>query len=476
MMKPPDIASMSSEDKDNLLLELFFQNIELKAIIVELRAEIDRLKRGSKTSAAPFSKNTPKKDPKRPGRKPGEGNFSRRTAPDPETYSQPIIDVPVAETACPTCGEAFTETRSEIVTVTDIPEVIAPEVLAYKIAICQCQHCGTSVRGEHPAVAADQTGATAHRLGNRLLSTAQWLHYGLGMTTRKIPRIMKDLFGIELTQSALTQHALRQLTGPLAAAYEEIHDIVGQSERVHTDDTGWRINGTVAYLMGFDTDTVAYYQIRPRHRNQEVREVIRSEYAGVMSCDRGTSYDARELLGVDQQKCLSHLLRSVSMVVEQKRGKSLWFGQQLQALLREALSLWHGYHLKKRRPPGWDERVQAVRATMDKHLRSRSLTDRDNQRLLNEFGWHNDRGNLLRFLDDPRIEPTNNRAERMLRPAVIARKVSQCSKTKGGAMAHAMFMSVIETLRKRCGTDVLNALTAILAGGSLPPSTLPATT
>ena len=469
MSKLPDIASMSSEEKDNLILELF-------ALVVDLRAENDRLKRGGHRSAAPFSKNTSKKNPKPPGRKPGEGNFSRRTAPDPETYSQPIIDVPVAETACPTCGEAFTETRSEIVTVTDIPEVIAPEVLAYKIAICQCQHCGTSVRGEHPAVAADQTGATAHRLGNRLLSTAQWLHYGLGVTTRKIPRIMKDLFGIHLTQSALTQHALRQRTGPRAAAYDASRESVGQSERVHTDDTGWRIGGTVAYLMGFDTDTAAYYQIRRQHRNQEVREVISSDYAGVMSCDRGTSYDARELLGVDQQKCFSHLLRSISMVVEQKRGKSLWFGQHLQALLREALSLWHGYHLKKRRPPGWDERVQVVRATMDKHLRPRSLTDRDNQRLLNEFGWHHDRGNLLRFLDDPRIEPTNNRAERMLRPAVIARKVSQCSKTEGGAMAHAMFMSVLETLRKRCGTDVLNALTAILAGGSLPPSTLPAAT
>jgi hypothetical protein len=452
------------------------QNTELKAIIVELLAKIGRLEGGSKTSAAPFSKNTPTKNPKRPGRKPGEGNFSRRTAPDPETYSQPVIDVPVTQTACPTCGEALTETRPEIVTVTDIPEVIAPEILAYKIAICQCQHCGTTVRGEHPAVAKDQTGATAHRLGNRLLSTAQWLHYGLGVTTRKIPRIMKDLFGIDLTQSALTQHALRQLTGPLAAAYEEIRDIVGQSERVHTDDTGWRIGGTVAYLMGFDTDTVAFYQIRRQHRNQEVREVISSEYAGVMGCDRGTSYDARELLGVDQQKCFSHLLRSASMVVEQKRGKSRWFGQQLQEILREALNLWKDYHAKKRRPPGWDDRVERVRARLDKHLADRTLTDRDNQRLLNEFGWHHGRGNLLRFLEDPRIEPTNNRAERMLRPAVIARKVSQCSKTEAGALAHAMFMSVIETLRKRSGIDVLRALAAILAGGSLPTATIPVTT
>ena len=63
------------------------------------------------------------------------------------------------------------------------------------------------------------------------------------------------------------------------------------------------------------------------------------------------------------------------------------------------------------------------------------MSDADNWRLQNELGWHHDRGNLLRFLDDPSIEPTNNRAERALRGAVIARKVSHCSKNVGGADA-----------------------------------------
>jgi transposase len=51
------------------------------------------------------------------------------------------------------------------------------------------------------------------------------------------------------------------------------------------------------------------------------------------------------------------------------------------------------------------------------------LPDRDNQRLLDEIEWHHDRGNLLRFLEEPLVEPTNNRVERALRPAVMARKV-----------------------------------------------------
>jgi hypothetical protein len=39
--------------------------------------------------------------------------------------------------------------------------------------------------------------------------------------------------------------------------------------------------------MTFDTDQATVFQIRRRHRNEEVRELIPSDYAGVMVTDRG---------------------------------------------------------------------------------------------------------------------------------------------------------------------------------------------
>ena len=86
------------------------------------------------------------------------------------------------------------------------------------------------------------------------------------------------------------------------------------------------------------------------------------------------------------------------------------------------------------------------------------MPDRDNGRLQNELGWHDDRGNLLRFLDDPGIEPTNNRAERALRGAVIARKVSHCSKNEDGADAFSAFTSVIRTLARKGGGQMVCAV------------------
>ena len=110
------------------------------------------------------------------------------------------------------------------------------------------------------------------------------------------------------------------------------------------------------------------------------------------------------------------------------------------------MKLWQAYH--RGEAVNFAAEAQRLRREVAYHLRDRPLKDPDNRRLQNELGWHNDRGNLLRFLSEPSIEPTNNRAERALRPAVIARKVSQCSKNPQGANAFSAFTSIIRTLAR----------------------------
>ena len=69
---------------------------------------------------------------------------------------------------------------------------------------------------------------------------------------------------------------------------------------MHTDDTGWRVGGRTAFLMSFVNPSLAVYQTRNRHRNEEVRELVAGDFAGVLVCDRGKSYDAEELADVAQ--------------------------------------------------------------------------------------------------------------------------------------------------------------------------------
>jgi transposase len=322
--------------------------------------------------------------------------------------------------------------------------------------VSRCTACGQRVRGRHPALAPDQYGATAHRVGERVLASAHVLHYGIGVPLRKVPAVLRELTGVEVTQSALTQDAQRRAAGSVGAAYEQLRARVPEAAAVHTDDTGWRVGGEPAQLMAFETAAVTVDQIRERHRNEEVRETVPAQYGGVLVTDRGRSYDAPELAGVRQQKCLAHIQRSLREVLDRQQGKAQAFSSRLKDLFRQAMDLWHDDHQGKR--SSFAAQAQHLQEAITHHLRDRPLTNPDNRRLLNELGWHHDRGNRLRFLDDPRIEPTNNRAERALRPAVIARKVSQCSKNARGAQTFTAFPRVLRTLAKTGTVSLVEGL------------------
>ena len=96
--------------------------------------------------------------------------------------------------------------------VTDMPVQPRPVVQRYAVTVCRCQSCGRRVRGRHPDLAADQYGATAHRLGPRVLGAGHTLHYGQGVPQCKVPAILATLTGVQVTQGALLQDALRRAT------------------------------------------------------------------------------------------------------------------------------------------------------------------------------------------------------------------------------------------------------------------------
>jgi transposase len=457
MSSGEDIASLSRKELIALVAQLQCQLKELEGSNQELRAEVERLTRQSKRQATPFSKGTRARQPRQPGRKPGQGSFSFRRAPRPQEITEPPVKVPVTLNFCPSCGGRLTEQRVDFTYVTELPPLPRPRVTQYRVWVCQCTGCGRKVRGGHPDLAGDQYGATAHRLGPRAMATAHILHYQVGIPVRKVPLVLNTLTGLVLTQGAITQDALRQARGKLGQKYQGLRAGVRNAPAVYTDDTGWKVGGENAHLMAFDTNQATVYQVRSRHRHQEVQEIVPRNYRGVMVTDRGRSYEAHSFRGVKQQKCLAHLQRTLSEILAQKKGRARDLAEGTRELLRLAVRSWEEYHWGSRKEFHWW--VPEVRLALSYHLRDRPLKDQDNQKLLRMLRRYHQRGDLLRFLEQPLVEPTNNRVERMLRPAVIARKVSQCSKTWSGAHAFATFTSVIQTiLKKGAPSSVAEAL------------------
>jgi transposase len=443
--------------------QLLAEVASLRTENAALKAQLEQRTRDAKRQAAPFSKGQRKAQPKRSGRKPGRGHFTFRTLPKPDQWTAPAIEVRLPEPSCPCCGEALYEHRVDFAAITEIPPQPRPIVQSYRVWVYRCPTCDTTVRASHPDLAPDQYGATAHRIGPRVMAAAHATHYGLGVPVRKVPAVLRLYTGVRLTQSAITQDALRRIAGPIGREYQTLRDQVPISDVVSTDDTGWRVGGDPAQLMIFVADTATVFQIRAQHRNEEVREVIGDAYAGVLITDRGKSYDAKELEAVQQQKCIPHALRSINAVLQTKQGRARQFGTRLKRLLKEGLALWHEYHDHRGQLAGFERRAHSLREAVTRHLRPRRVVDVDNQRLLDEFGRHHARGNLLRFLEDPRVPPTNNDSERGFRFAVIQRKVSQCSKTARGARAFEAFASVIKTALRQ-GQDVVERLTRLFRG------------
>ena len=153
------------------------------------------------------------------------------------------------------------------------------------------------------------------------------------------------------------QDAQQRAADGVGQEYRDLRRQIATAAVVHTDDTGWRIGGVPAFLMTL-RDRHGHGVSNPLPARNEVREVIPKDYAGVLVTDRGTSYDAQELAAVKQQKCLSHVLRSIGRVLEHQAGKAGWFGRRLKALLQEASALWHEFHAGTVEvggvpPPGW---------------------------------------------------------------------------------------------------------------------------
>jgi transposase len=387
MSSPEDIASLSREELLALVAELQRQVTLLQQQVAgltdnnqELRGEVERLTRQGKRQAAPFSTGTRSKQPRRPGRKPGEGRFSFRQTPHPEEITEPPVNVAVALESCPGCGEKLAEERVDFAYVTDLPPLPRPRVTQYRVWVCRCTGCGRKVRGAHPDLAPDQYGATAHRLGPRAMAAAHALHYQVGIPVRKVPLVLGLLTGLELTQGAITQDALRRARGSIGQKYQELRAGVRHAPVVYTDDTGWKVGGENAHLMAFETDEVTVYQVRPRHRHQEVQEVVPRNYQGVMGTDRGRSYEDKSFRQVKQRKCLAHLQRTLSEVLARKKGRARDLADRTRELLRLAVRLWEEYHWGSRGE--FDRWVPEVRFALNYHLRDRPFKDQDNQKLL----------------------------------------------------------------------------------------------
>jgi len=434
---------------------------EVAALRAEVRALRDELRR-SKRQAAPFSKDEPKPDPKPPGRKAGHEPACRATPPA-EAVTE-TLRVPLDH--CPDCGgpvERVTDNRP--IVQTDLPP-ITPVIRRFETQRGYCPQCRKRVRSRHPQQTSTATGAAGSQIGPNAIALAADLKHRLGVSFRKVADFLGHHAGIRVTPGALAQ-ACQRLARQAEPVYQGLKEAIRASPAVHADETGWRIGTASAWLWDFVTPQTTLYVIRRSRGHEVVEEVLGEAFPGTLVSDGLPTYDA--VRPSRRQLCLGHLIhRAADLEKTQTRG-AVRVPRALARLLRQAIDLAsrratmsaHGFAVARGR----------VETAVDRLLRYQ-LVDPDNERLAAHVSKH--RRHLFTFLDDPRVEATNNLAERQLRPAVIARKLSAGNRTERGASTHAVLASLAATCCQQGKRFTDLAVSLLCPHGTMPsPSLVP---
>jgi transposase len=421
--------------------ELSKQVAELTAQVTELTRKLDEAVRAGKRQAAPFRKGPPQPDPKPPGRKSGDahGKHGHRPPPSPEQVAE-CHEAQLPDT-CPHCRGRLVETGTADQFQTEIPRT--PLIRKFRVHIGHCEACGKRTQGRHPLQTSDALGAAASQIGPDAQAAATLLHTRMGLSHGKVASIFRALFGITLTRGASVQIGLRA-AWRLEPDYALILEEVRASEQIGADETGWRIGGRPAWLHAWVADRATAYGVDSKRSAEVLERVIGVDWSGVLSHDGFASYERFE--GAIHQQCVAHVLRRARDLLAVATRGAVQFPRQIIALFTEAIHWRNGYA----RGTWTDDQLDAHRVAFDDRLldlvrRPRAVPEYATlaKHLRNHFEqW-------FAFVFDPRIEPTNWKAEQAIRPAVVNRKVWGGNRTAVGARAQGVLMSVFETCRRQ---------------------------
>jgi transposase len=436
---------------------------QLTAQVRELTGQLQEALRAGKRQAAPFSKGPPKDDPKPPGRKPGPNYGPKAHRPIPPGPPDQIIDVPLPQ-ACPHCGGSTVEDHTAEQYQTEVPR--KPIIRRFDLHIGHCTCCGKRIQPRHPLQTSDALGAAASQLGPDAQAAIAHLNKHAGLPHGKIAEFFAAFFGITLSRGGACQSMLRSADRCLPV-YHAIVLAVRRFAWIVPDETGWRIGGRRAWMHVLVTASLTCYVIDP-DRGGVAERVIGWRYAGVLIHDGFTSYD--RFVFARHQACLNHLLTRCKHLLLTATAGAVRFPRQVRALLGHALAVRDRRDGGELSPHGLACCIGRLKARLDRLLRWRRA-NADNERFAEHLNGL--RGQVFTFLQRPGIDATNHRAERAIRPAVLARKISGGSRTERGALAHACLTSVEQSARQQ-GRDFCRLLADRLCGRRLRLAYLPA--
>src|ERR1700724_835905 len=413
------------------------QQVEVKTKrIAELQAALEAAQRSAHRQAAPFRIEAQKRAaaPKRPGRKRGHPGACRRK---PEQIDESLE---VQLCSCPHCGGTqFKDQNAVEQLIEDIPPV-RPHVTRLTTYHATCVGCGQSVRSQHPLQMSLAIGAAGVQLGPRALALAADLNKAKGLPMRKTCAVLRDCFSLQFSSGGLSQ-ALDRLAAKVKPQYDALAIELRRAPVLHSDETSWWVAGPGWWLWVFTTQLLTFYVVAQSRGRELLSDILGKDFGGILVSDCLAIYDDATAL---QHKCYAHHHKAIreAKALHPQQGEG--FLCEVEAMLRAAVAL------QQQKAELSTQTFSDLRQALERKAVQLLEPPRNEP---NEEAVRNrpnkQREHLYTFLDHDGVDATNNLAERQLRPAVIARKISCGNKTQKGARTWQILTSLAATCAQR---------------------------
>jgi len=341
--------------------------------------------------------------------------------PTPTEYDQLVLVAPPSK--CPHC-EAEVRAYENADPHDHFQEDIVDrryQTTCFRHTVGRCLGCRRFVQQAGPGE------ILGSRIGPQMRAWAIYLRNDIGVSYRKVPRVLEEMLGFSASLIAF-EKLLAELAEPLA---DDIAKKIGSSDgAVHADETYWTLNGRRAYYWLHATTHYVHFEFNMSRAGEVSRQVLGDNFTGTLVTDCYSGYHAHTAGA--KQKCLAHVARRAHVwqrLTEAGSAEHSFFEDVKQWVKR-------GCEFHRRRE--LNEFTAEALAAEESWLRAELLRLENcpvehgkavtlQARLLRHHGeW-------LVFVADPRVPPTNNLAERKLRPLVVLRKITFGHRTEAGA-------------------------------------------
>lgn len=428
---------------------------DLKAIVAkqaerirELEEEVARLRGGRPPIEFSVKPNVPKKE-KGP-RKKRQQSFARI-----DLVATKVVCHTVDE--CPDCGRKLdgghVKWRHQVA---DIPQV-SVEVVDHLFVEQYCGVCGKRFTPD-PSVVLSGVVVGKKRVGIRLMSVIAHLKTVCRVPIGQIKKLIWTLWGLKISAGEIAEilHDVAQLGESM---YDDLLGAVRGSPVVCADETGWREDGINGYIWSFSTPDVRFYTYRHSRGALVAKEVLSEGFVGALVSDFYAAYNFYD--GV-KQRCWVHLGRDLKALVEKNPdlpGLATWVDEVMSVHHRanDSTKRKHTELERSRLKAGFERELLEL---CQPYVGVKISPERVLAERMTKFV-----GELFSFVGNPEIPSENNAAERAVRPAVVARKISGGSRSPKGSKTCSVLRTLFETwaLQERNTIDACQQMIAAAA-------------